>query len=174
MFIIYHLYLYNLSTTVKLCFISPRFTAKLAYRQEFLQFRFPYVVITLLKWQTRILPSAMVIKDQTVNLLLGFCPDSLFGRRCVHYKQEQCVSLFPRPGNHMSAMFFCLLLSTCKVKYFLNCSKCEENFFYNYYFFSPLYFNISNITINIKKCIKKTFHFSSSLLGGFCLVPIPI
>ena len=28
---------------------------------------------------------------------------------------------FPRPGNHMSAMFFCLLLSTCKVKYFLNC-----------------------------------------------------
>jgi hypothetical protein len=32
----------------------------------------------------------------------GFCPDSLFGRRCAHYKQEQCVSLFPRPGNHMS------------------------------------------------------------------------
>ena len=36
----------------------------------------------------------------------------------AHYKQEQCVSLFPRPGNHMSAMFFCLLLSTCKVKLF--------------------------------------------------------
>ena len=28
---------------------------------------------------------------------------------------------FPRPGNQMSTMFFCLLLSTCKVKYFLNC-----------------------------------------------------
>ena len=34
-----------------------------------------------------------------------------------HYKQEQCVSLFPRPGNHISAMFFCLLLSTCKAKF---------------------------------------------------------
>jgi hypothetical protein len=26
--------------------------------------------------------------------------------RGVHYKQEQCVSLFPRPGNHMSAMSY--------------------------------------------------------------------
>ena len=33
----------------------------------------------------------------------GFCPDSLICRRGAHYKQEQCVSLFPRPGNHMSA-----------------------------------------------------------------------
>jgi hypothetical protein len=39
----------------------------------------------------------------------------------LKFKHEQCVSLFPRPGNHMSTMFFCLLLSTCKVKYFLNC-----------------------------------------------------
>jgi hypothetical protein len=46
---------------------------------------------------------------------------SLFCRMGAHYKHEQCVSLFPRPGNHMSTMFFCLLLSTCKVKYFLNC-----------------------------------------------------
>ena len=38
----------------------------------------------------------------------GFCPDSLFGSRCAHYKQEPCVSLFARPGNHMSTMFFCL------------------------------------------------------------------
>jgi hypothetical protein len=30
--------------TVKPCFIAPRFTAKLSYRQEFLQSRFPYVV----------------------------------------------------------------------------------------------------------------------------------
>jgi hypothetical protein len=56
--------------TVKPCFIAPRFTAKLAYRQEFLQSRFPYVVITPLKCQTRIPPSATVIEDQTVNLLL--------------------------------------------------------------------------------------------------------
>ena len=59
--------------------------------------------------------------DNTVFRVAGFCPDSLFCRRGAHYKQEQCVSLFPRPGNHMFAMFFCLLLSTCKVKYFLNC-----------------------------------------------------
>jgi hypothetical protein len=26
---------------------------------------------------------------------------------------------FPRPGNHMSSMFFCLLLSACKDKYFI-------------------------------------------------------
>ena len=56
--------------TVKPRFIAPRFTAKLAYRQEFLQSRFPYVVITPLKCQTRIPPSATVIEDQTVNLLL--------------------------------------------------------------------------------------------------------
>ena len=56
--------------TVKPCCIAPRFTAKLVYRQEFLQFRFPYVVITPLKCQTRIPPSAAVIEDQTVNLLL--------------------------------------------------------------------------------------------------------
>ena len=48
-------------------------------------------------------------------------PRFFIGRRCAHYKQEQCVSLFPRPGNQMTTMFFCLLLSTCKVKYFLNC-----------------------------------------------------
>jgi hypothetical protein len=29
----------------------------------------------------------------------GFCADSLFGRKCAHYKQEQCVSLFPRPES---------------------------------------------------------------------------
>jgi hypothetical protein len=44
-----------------------------------------------------------------------------------------------------------------------------------YIYFGPLYFNISNITINIKKCIKKTFYFSSLLggflSGGFCPVP---
>ena len=56
--------------TVKPRFIDPRFTAKLAYRQEFLQSRFPYVVITPLKCQTRIPPSATAIEDQTVNLLL--------------------------------------------------------------------------------------------------------
>jgi hypothetical protein len=56
--------------TVKPCFIAPRFTAKLSYRQEFLQSRFPYVVITLLKCQSRIPPSATVIEDQMVNLLL--------------------------------------------------------------------------------------------------------
>ena len=40
----------------------------------------------------------------------------------MHYKQEQCVSLFPRPGNHMSAMFFlfrpkkniCVFTVTCQ------------------------------------------------------------
>ena len=56
--------------TVKPHFIAPRFTVKLAYSQEFLQSRFPYLVITLLKCQTRIPPSATVIEDQTVNLLL--------------------------------------------------------------------------------------------------------
>ena len=56
--------------TVKPHFIAPRFTAKLVYHQEFLQSRFPYVVITPLKCQTRIPPSATVIEDQTVNLLL--------------------------------------------------------------------------------------------------------
>jgi hypothetical protein len=56
--------------TVKPRCIAPRFTAKLVYRQEFLQSRFPYVVITPLKCQTRIPPSAAVIEDQTVNLLL--------------------------------------------------------------------------------------------------------
>jgi hypothetical protein len=56
--------------TVKPRFIAPRFTAKLTYRQEFLQSRFPYVVITPLKCQTRIPPFATVIEDQTVNLLL--------------------------------------------------------------------------------------------------------
>jgi hypothetical protein len=40
----------------------------------------------------------------------------------------------------------------------------KQNFFYKY-----LYFNTSNITINIKKCIKKIYF--SSLLGGFCPVP---
>ena len=35
--------------------------------------------------------------DNTVFRVAGFCPDSLFCRRGVHYKQEQCVSLFPRP-----------------------------------------------------------------------------
>ena len=40
------------------------------HRQEFLQSRFPYVVITPLKCQTRIPPSATAIEDQTVNLLL--------------------------------------------------------------------------------------------------------
>ena len=39
-------YVKDLYTTVKLRFIAPRFTAKLAYLQEFLQSRFPYVVIT--------------------------------------------------------------------------------------------------------------------------------
>ena len=34
--------------TVKPHFIAPRFTAKLAYHQEFLQSRFSYVVITIL------------------------------------------------------------------------------------------------------------------------------
>jgi hypothetical protein len=53
---------------------------------------------------------------QVDNLLPGWYSNFLH----QHYKQEQCVSLFPRQGNHMSAMFFCLLLSTCKVKYFLN------------------------------------------------------
>jgi hypothetical protein len=38
--------------TVKPRFIAPRFTTKLAYRQEFLQSRFPYVVITPLKCWT--------------------------------------------------------------------------------------------------------------------------
>ena len=61
---------FKFSYTVKPRFIVPRFTAKLAYRQEFLQSRFPYAVITPLKCQTRIPPSATVIKDQTVNLLL--------------------------------------------------------------------------------------------------------
>ena len=56
--------------TVKPRFIAPRFAAKLSYRQEFLQSRFPYIVITLLKCQTRIPPPATVIKDQTVNVLL--------------------------------------------------------------------------------------------------------
>jgi hypothetical protein len=65
--------------------------------------------------------NTIVTLDNTVFRVAGFFPDSLFRRRGVHYKQEQCVSLFPRLGNHMSAMFFCLLLSTCKVKYFLNC-----------------------------------------------------
>ena len=60
----------NIVSTVKPRFIAPRFTAKLAYRQEFLQSRFPYVVITPLKCQTRIPPFATVIKDQMVNLLL--------------------------------------------------------------------------------------------------------
>ena len=41
-----HRYVKDLYTTVKPRFIAPRFTAKLAYRQEFLQSRFPYVVIT--------------------------------------------------------------------------------------------------------------------------------
>jgi hypothetical protein len=54
--------------TVKPRFFAPRFTAKLAYRQEFLQSRFPYVVTAPLKCQTRIPPSATVIQDQTVNL----------------------------------------------------------------------------------------------------------
>jgi hypothetical protein len=61
--------------TVEPCFIVPRFTAKLAYRQEFLQSHFLYVVITPLKCQTRIPPSATVIKDQMVSLLL-FKPQS--------------------------------------------------------------------------------------------------
>jgi hypothetical protein len=65
------LYLY----TVKPHFIAPRFTAKLAYRQEFLQSRFPYVVITPLKCQTRIPPSATVIEDQTVNTINCFHSD---------------------------------------------------------------------------------------------------
>ena len=49
------LLIHIISYTVKPRFIAPRFTAKLAYRQEFLQSRFPYVVITPLKCQTRIL-----------------------------------------------------------------------------------------------------------------------
>jgi hypothetical protein len=53
----YLLYIY----TVKPRFIAPRFTIKLVYGQEFLQSRFPYVVITLLKCQTRIPPSATVM-----------------------------------------------------------------------------------------------------------------
>ena len=64
------LLIHIISYTVKPRFIAPRFTAKLAYRQEFLQSRFPYVVITPLKCQTRIPSSATVIKDQTVNLRL--------------------------------------------------------------------------------------------------------
>ena len=63
-------YIYIYIYTVKPRFIAPRFTAKLAYHQEFLKSRFPYVVITPLKCQTRIPPSATVIEDQTVNLLL--------------------------------------------------------------------------------------------------------
>jgi hypothetical protein len=39
----------------------------------------------------------------------------------VHYKQEQCVSLFFQTGKSHVRYFCCLLLSTCKVKYFLNC-----------------------------------------------------
>jgi hypothetical protein len=62
--------IYIYVSTVKPRFIAPRFTAKLVYRQEFLQSRFPYVVITPLKCQTRIPPSATVIEYQTVNLLL--------------------------------------------------------------------------------------------------------
>jgi hypothetical protein len=47
-----------------------------------------------------------------------FFPDSLFGRRCAHYKQEQCVSFFPdrkitlfgqflkyKKNNGLSALF---------------------------------------------------------------------
>jgi hypothetical protein len=64
------LLIHIISYTVKPRVIAPRFTAKLAYRQEFLQSRFPYVVITPLKCQTRIPSSATVIKDQTVNLRL--------------------------------------------------------------------------------------------------------
>ena len=64
------LLIHIISYTVKPRVIAPRFTAKLAYRQEFLQSRFPYVVTTTLKCQTRIPSSATVIKDQTVNLRL--------------------------------------------------------------------------------------------------------
>ena len=56
--------------------------------------------------------------------------------------------------------------------------KCEEIFSISikFFLFFPLYFNISNITINIKKCIKKkhfTFHhyWGGFLSGGFCPVP---
>ena len=51
----------------------------------------------------------------------GFYIDSLFCRRGAHYKQEQCVSLFFQTGKSHVRHFCCLLLSTCKVKYFLNC-----------------------------------------------------
>jgi hypothetical protein len=43
---------------------------------------------------------------QTVKITPLEWPDNLFCRKGAHYKQEQCVSLFPRPGNHMSAIFF--------------------------------------------------------------------
>ena len=44
----------------------------------------------------------------------------------MHYKQEECVSLFPRPGNHMSANktqhieYFATLLKMKRDKWFLN------------------------------------------------------
>jgi hypothetical protein len=41
--------------------------------------------------------------------------------RGVHYKQEQCVSLFFQTGKSPVRHFCCLLLSTSRVKYFLNC-----------------------------------------------------
>ena len=74
----------------------------------------------------------------------------------MHYKQEQCVSLFPRLGNHMSTMFFCLLLSTCKVKYFLNCldtipqnviisDNCLPFFILYHYFLSSSIINCVNL-----------------------------
>jgi hypothetical protein len=42
----------------------------------------------------------IVISVFRVVQCTGFCPDCLFCRRGAHYKQEQCVSLFPRPGAH--------------------------------------------------------------------------
>ena len=41
--------------------------------------------------------------------------------RGAHYKQEQCVSLIFQTGKSPVRHFCCLLLSTSKVKYFLNC-----------------------------------------------------
>ena len=45
----------------------------------------------------------------------GFYINSLFCRRGV---QEQCVSLFFQTTKSHVSHFCCLLLSTCKVKYF--------------------------------------------------------
>ena len=49
------------------------------------------------------IPCTIYITVFRVVYCTGFCPDSLICRRGAHYKQEQCVSLIPRPGNHMSA-----------------------------------------------------------------------